>query len=249
MGTYAGKKRGYGGKGKGRKKARTSSSFGRGGKGKAMTYGGGKRTGGWMGLENKFVDFEITGNGLPVNTTPSGSEMDPAETLSLSAIAQGDGESQRDGRKVVLNHINFNGMLKLNPQQNLAVGLDAVAIRCAIVWDTQTNQAQFNGEDVFETQNVPTGFRNLQFTKRFRVLYDETFSFAYPSAVGTSASNDLNGQMILFSVFKKLNIPVLFNGTTANVSTITDNSLHVMCWASESGVCSFNYSSRVRFMG
>ncbi len=48
-----------------------------------------------LGIEKKFLDMEYD---AVITATLAGSEADPATLLGLTSIAQGDGESNRDGR-------------------------------------------------------------------------------------------------------------------------------------------------------
>lgn len=204
-------------------------------KSKSYRRYGNKRTGGYLGIENKFIDTFRTGATLGVAW--AGGEEDPTENC-LNAIAQGDGESNRDGRKCTLTQLNIQGRVLFNP----AASDDARFVRVIVVWDTQTNGAQLNAEDVMDDgANKSQQFRNLQFAKRFRVLADLKFMF-----------NQFEGSKIqeqTFNVYKKLpNIQVIHNGTTGTVSTVTDNSIHIIACASGT-LCTLTYNSRIRFVG
>lgn len=194
------------------------------------------RTGGFLGIENKFLDLNLIGSAI--NITWVGGEEDPAGVDALNAIAQGDGESNRDGRKCVLTQVNVAGRVTFAP----GAAVDGRVVRVMLIWDTQSNGAQLNAEDVMvNTGNISQQFRNLQFSKRFRVLADKKFTFSQ-TALGTIMEKQ-------FHIFKKLpNIQVIHNGTTGNISTITDNSLHMIACASGT-LTSLSYNSRVRFRG
>lgn len=211
------------------------------------------RSGGYLGIENKFVDYEYD---AAISQAVAGGEADPAAVLSLSAMAQGDGESQRDGRKCVLTSVQLSGYCELTPIFS-AVGSDvglAATVRLVLVQDTQTNGAQLNAEDVIkaptDTDLNPVGFRNLQFSKRFRVLADKTIHLEPQTMRTETAVIDQAGVRKGFKIYKKLQVPVDHSGTTAAVSTITDNSLHLIAFtgANDSPI-RLRYQSRVRFQG
>jgi len=217
------------------------------------TYGGGPRTGGFLGIETKFIDY--TYEEAIVNTV-TGAEADPpgpgAQTAPgcISAIAQGDGESNRDGRKCTLTSIHLRGSVILDPRSDTSTSVGGTTVRVLVVQDTQTNGAQLNSEDVIlAATNVEHSFRNLQFTKRFKILKDQTFAMKYPSASGTSVTNDVNGDIKNFKWNFKVNIPVIHKANTAVIASITDNSIHVIAFCSQNGVATLNYNARCRFVG
>lgn len=213
--------------------------------------GGGARTGGFLGIETKFIDYTYAG---AIPATLTGGEADPpgagAQTTpgSISAIAQGDGESNRDGRKCTLTSLHIKGNVGINADAT-GISLPNI-IRVIVVWDTQTNGAQLNAEDVFlAASHKEFSFRNLQFSKRFRVLKDATFVINPTAAAGDGTSLDSAAHFRTFKWNFKLDIPVIHSGTTAVIASITDNSLHVLAWAATTGLSTLNYESRVRFVG
>ena len=56
------------------------------------------RTGGFLNMELKFYDTANTGININTSTDGSAGEQDPTSKNCLNAVAQGDGEQQRDGR-------------------------------------------------------------------------------------------------------------------------------------------------------
>lgn len=220
-----------------------------------------RRTGGFIGTEKKFIDYEYIEQAVPA--TLAGSEADPttvgAQTSvgCLNAVAQGDGESNRDGRKMLMKAIQINGVLQLG--QTETTGLNSPHfVHIALVLDTQTNGAQLSAEQVF---NDPTSalidaytFRNLQYASRFRVLASKKITLQSQIAASDVGDAFRSGAVLKpFSINKKLNMAVLHNGTTASVTNITDNSLHLICVRSttQSGTGSvlLSYTSRLRFEG
>ncbi len=207
------------------------------------------RTGGFVGIEKKFLDgtFQVA-----IVATVAGSEMDPpgagAQTApgTLSAIAQGDGESNRDGRKCTLTSLHLKGDVTLSPTSSDGTGK---IVRVMIVWDKQTNGAQFNAEDVFlSNTNVEYSFRNLQFIKRFAILKDQTFVLVPQAASGDGTTGENVGDIKKFNWNFNFRIPQIYKGTTAVIANITDNSLHIMAFANATGTV-LSYASRVRFFG
>ncbi len=212
------------------------------------------RTGGFMGLEKKFVDYNVASDAF--TTVWAGGEMEDGTALSLSAVAQGDGESQRDGRVYHIHSVHINGFLERAAQESVAAPVGDVLARLALVWDTQTNGAQLNAEDVFLTIGAGedvNSWRNLQFSKRFIVLKDKKIRIPVGMANLNEGAVNLFANTALKIPFKinktfKTPIKVRCSGTTAVVAAITDNSLHLIGTATNSNGA-LTYQSRVRFTG
>ncbi len=207
------------------------------------------RTAGFLGIETKFIDYTYSDNipaaiaGAEADTPGVGAQTAPG---SISAIAQGDSESNRDGRKCTLVGLNLKGQIVRSAQATVGTG---ISVRVCVVWDTQTNGVQLNSEDVFKnpTEKV-LAFRNLQFSKRFRVLKDQTFDMNVPASAGNGTAQEAAASVRTFKWNFPLAIDVIHKGTTAVVANITDNSLHILAWASATG-CILKYESRIRFRG
>lgn len=236
---------------------RLRKKYGRG-RGKPAWSGGASsyrarnmRTGGYLGIETKFIDY--TYSDVPTATITDAEADPPAQGAQtapgcISAIAQGDGESNRDGRKVVLKSLHIRGAVILIASADATLN-DGRTIRVIVVVDTQTNGVQLNAENVIlAATHVEHGFRNLQFSKRFRILKDHTFEINALAGAGTGAANDSPATVKKFMWNFPLNIPVNHTGTTAVVASIADNSIHVIAFASGDGV-TLAYESRVRFVG
>lgn len=211
------------------------------------------RTGGFEGMENKFADFTVSDDAFSL--TWAGGEMEDGTALSVSAVAQGDGESQRDGRVYYINSVHIKGFVKRTTAEQSATPLPDVLCRIALVWDTQTNGAQLNAEDVFKTiastEDV-NSFRNLQFSKRFIVLKDKHIRVHLDNQTNEGAIDKFAcpDTIIPFTINKKFSKPIKVRctGTTAAISSISDNSLHIIGTAQTASL-QLTYESRVRFTG
>ncbi len=203
-----------------------------------------------MGIENKFVDFE-----RPIGTIAStwaGGELDEATALSLSAIGQGNGESQRDGRKANLTSVHIKGFVRLVAQEAVGNPVFGGIVRLILVMDKQTNGSQLNAEDVVTvtTQDI-NAWRNLENSQRFRILKDHRMEIVINN-LSTFQVNDMSTSQtetpFEFHVVFKKPIVVNFSGTTATVASIADNSLHLI-GISTLAIHQISYVSRVRFRG
>lgn len=207
------------------------------------------RKGGYERLEQKFVDTGSTGSFID---NWIGGEMDPtaASLLCLNAIEQGDGESQRIGRKVTVTGIYIRGSVNLEPSAASSPGPGSERkVRIVLVQDKQTNGAQLNAEDVMANSAIipENAFRNLQFDKRFKILGDKTISLNYTAGSYDGTNPGYSGMNKHFQFFIPMKMEVTFNATTRTVSAITDNSLHLVGVGST--VVNFDYVARLRFTG
>lgn len=202
--------------------------------------------------ENKYIDQEV--NASTLTTTWTGGEHDPANNC-LNAVSQGDGESSRDGRKYVIKSVHIRGYISRNViEGSVNPNPDEIAT-IALVLDTQTNSNQLNAEDVMAdatTITSPFTFRNLEYSQRFRVLKYKMLKVPIAQTSTYAAANNFNNPEVKVPFSMNVSFPVpikvICNGTTAGVSDISDNSLHIIACGTSTGLA-ITYASRVRFVG
>lgn len=211
-----------------------------------------------MGIEVKFYDQKLIGSVINAPSDATAGEQDPSATVLMNTVVQGDGESQRDGRKITMRSIYVEGAVTLPVQSGVSVADAPSSVFLALVMDKQTNGATIASEDVFVNPgaNAATGafpFRNLENSKRFRILATRKFTFDQPNmANDTGATGGLvvGGRIKKFKMFKKLNMQVNYKGTTETVANITDVSLHMIGYCSSTDLApNLSYHSRLRFVG
>ncbi len=214
------------------------------------------RSGGFLGMELKFYDTTLVDSNLATTSTGSGIEKDPSATIVLNSVVQGDGESQRDGRKISMKSIFISGIITIPAVADQTVPEEQPHIAIWLVLDMQTNGATIVSENVFVNKgaDVILGtslMRNLQFTSRFRILDKVAFNMVMPGFSGSDTNYDLHGSVRKFKLSAKLNgMGVLYSGTTETVANITNNSLHILAVASSITMApNISYNSRLRFMG
>lgn len=248
------------------RKAYRASRYGRAyGTSYSSIMRGRRRTllGGVLGIENKFLDTYGTLVSVPAPTDCSGGEIQPEGgcTNCLSAPAQGDDGSNRDGRKIKATSIFVTGELYGSTLQDQADSLSGPTVFVALVMDTQTNGSTIVSEQVFTnpssgganatalTNSFP--LRNLAYSSRYKVLDHKTITM--PTVVGTDGSNTMSiaPQQKSFQLSWKGEMPVTFgSGTSADVLNVVDNSLHLIAFNNMTQwtvVASFN--ARMRFVG
>jgi len=248
----------------GYRRRRLPMTFRRGGRSWALRN---LRTGGLLSIENKFLDCGLTPTAVLASTTASTGEVQPDSgcTGCLSAPAQGDGSSQRDGKQIALNSIQVKGNVALTGQSSRAtLGSDSVpTIFLALVLSSQTNGETINSEDVFtnisaEAAAAPMPFANMSNTSRFRVLKRMVIPASRYSAL--IAANNASATTISwigvscpFSMYvnlKGIKVNFTASSTTADVANVVDNSIHLVAFASSGTMTpTLSGASRLRFIG
>jgi len=164
------------------------------------------RTAGFLGIERKFYDTALTATALTAPTDASGGEVDPSATSMISTPAVGDGEQNRDGKRINILSVQVNGTVNLPAIANATTGFTPSRVFVALVLDTQSNAAQMNSEDCFKNTGATAALaanpmRNLLFGKRFRVLKEETFQFTDPNITYDGTNIEQNGLVEEFKWF------------------------------------------------
>lgn len=212
-----------------------------------------QRSGGFTGRELKFVDSERTALALAgtwANIVPS-----TGVTNCISCPAQGNGEQQRIGRKYTIKSVHLRFRIAQNGSESQTAPIPAFNVRVIVYWDRQTNSTEPNAGDIMNTTGASDilAFRNLQTTTRFIVLMDKVIHFEQFGQVAEGASNlfAIGDRIKLFKFNKKITIPVLCDGTTADVASVTDNSLGVQAIVDTvtPSAPTIAYQARVRFVG
>ncbi len=214
------------------------------------------RTAGFLGIEKKFYDSHLSSKALNATTDNADGECNPSATLTLNTVAQGDGESNRDGRKMVMKSVQVTGSVFCSAQANQSAADAIPIIFIALVLDKQTNGAALSSELVYVNPSADTGLctnpvRNLQYVSRFRVLRSTVFVPPQPAISYDGTNIEQGGVNVPFRFDADLkDLPVTFSGDTSAISNIIDNSLHVLAWASTTGMApSIQYNCRLRFVG
>lgn len=213
------------------------------------------RTGGFIGIENKFLDTDlsdtaITGAWSALNPTGTGS------TDTISVPAEGTGESQRVGRMYTIDSVMVRGVIKTAAFEAQVAPYADFRARVIVYWDTQTNGAEATATQIMDAGGTDEAlaFRNLQFTKRFIVLFDKVILFNLNNQVNEGAVNSfaIGARERTFSFYKRFSkgVQVQCDATTANVSSVTDNNFGVAAVVSSTAMTpTIGYQARIRFRG
>lgn len=217
------------------------------------------RTGGFLGMTQKFYDTAVVSTAIGAPPDASGGEVDPATVLTISAPARGDTEQDRDGDRMIIKSAYVNGVIRVPAQTDQTAADVAGIVYVALVLDTQTNGAQLNSEDVFTNPsgNATTAaslLRNLQYTSRFKVLSSVKLALEQPNMVYDGTNIEQGGVVRHFTLSYNGDIPVQFLSTAsgAGVAGVVNNSLHVIAFSDTSAVTTaptIAYNARIRFQG
>lgn len=210
-----------------------------------------------LGVETKFYDTALAATAILNPTDAAGGELDPSATSMISTPAVGDGEQNRDGKRIILKNVQIKGLINRVGTEDAVDPPNSDKVFLALVLDTQSNGAQLNSEDVFKNLSASifgatTPLRNLLFAQRFRVLKQELFDMdAYNVGVEATNLHSMAGNSKCFEWFLPLkDLPVNFNaGTTASIANVVDNSLHIIGYSTGAGNCTLTYNARIRFQG
>lgn len=179
------------------------------------------------GIEKKFFNSSITQQavqqGLSVLT---GGE--------LNNIAQGDDASNRNGARVLLKSVQVEGFVEVPPQADQTSADASCMVFVALVMDTQTNGAALNTANVYANPSAnaaltPLPVRNILFSKRYKVLSVQRLDFDTPNLTYDGTNIELGGAIKHFSMYRKMSLPVQYSAGTGVITSIVDNSLHLVC--------------------
>ncbi len=217
------------------------------------------RTGGFLGIELKFLDCAWNSVAINTSTDGSGGEIQPSSgcTNALSIPAQGDGESNRDGRKYTIKGVWVSGLIDTSPLGDQGDAGEGIGTWFALVLDTQANGATVVSENVFLNPStsaismMPQPLRNLQNSKRFKILARQYVppggTYASQDGANTASLNAQNSEFVNLSW--KGDILCDSTGTTADVASASDNAIHLVGYSGGGFTKNFFGKSRVRFVG
>jgi len=198
--------------------------------------------------ELKVFDVnEVSVTGAPFTTAATGYIRSLIST-NAAGIAQGSNAGERIGNKIVVKSVN----VELSWQYNGATGSDVSGATVFIVYDKQPNGAlasavsvvgmMVNGAAAAATTPGRTGaFTNLFYSGRFVTL--ARVDFSCPSlSYGTVPFCGL----VKHRVYKKVNLPIEYNGATGYDTTLQKGNLLIVAFAAGASNLLW-WSSRTRY--
>ncbi len=210
-----------------------------------------------MGIETKFYDTGLNTTLLTAPADCTGGEVDPTTLNTISAPAQGDNEDQRIGKRITIKSAQVVGRINVAAQVNQTAVDAASLVYVALVQDKQSNGAQLSSEDVFINPSgvsvtAAAPLRNLQFSKRFRVLKVWHGTLEVPVISYDGTNMEQGGATLPFRLDWKGEMIVEYSTKAggAGVATVSDNSIHVVAFCSSVALApSIAYNARIRFLG
>lgn len=223
------------------------------------------RIGGLLGLELKYYDVESDGTTLTQATAGTPVICNPSTaTWCLNSVAQGDGGSNRDGRKIsmvklsVRFKVNLAGIAK-------SAAVTALPAQIAgsfwVVMDTQNNGDSDGPDpaDIWEYSAPETGvvdyFNNLAGSKRFRILKHQNFVLNYQSVQYDGTNYILGGQVKTYKCNVNLEgYETNYTATGPSIASIADNAIFVFGVVNDdtsapASTVQLSYRSRLRYRG
>ncbi len=166
-------------------------------------------------IEVKFTDFSQDSSTVSATGGMAG---------QLFTIPEGDGQSDRHGRKIQLKSVRWKGVCTIVGSTQSAEATDT--IRLMLVKDKSANGVIPAVTDILTTANWES-FENLENMSRFKILIDKTYSLNSLGFAGNGTASDTLPVEKNFDLYRKLDIPIEYNdsATTGVISTINTNNV------------------------
>lgn len=237
-----------------RKRRRTNNRFAPARAGQvALRRRSNPRNAGFLGIEYKFLDSELTPTTLSTTTWGAHNPTAGGSVNTISCPAIGDTESSRDGKNYAITSVHVKGIFHFILSEAVANPIPEVQARVLIYWDKQTNATEATATDIMDGggTNDVLAFRNLQQSTRFQVLFDKVITLR-PHNLSEALNSFSTGlRRFPWTFNKRFKTPIRVNcvGTTANVSSVSDNNLGIIACADTANWVQIEYQARVRFVG
>jgi len=228
-----------GGNGLGFKRRRTNNGQRR------VVYHKEKITGAVNKPELKFFDVSI---GKVLTTTLANVLNAP---VVLNSMVQGDNQSERIGNKIIVKSIQCKGyFLGVGAASGTANSHDNLA-RVLVFVDHQCNGILPLGDDIVETSGAYNTPYNVDHSDQFTVLYSGG-RYVSQKVVWDTVASGFDGfdAHVPFSFYKRMNMAVKYNGTTADIASVVTNSINVFGMI-ENTLCAVTLFAtfRIRYTG
>ncbi len=182
--------------------------------------------------EVKFLDTDIDDAVVAATMTIN----------NLTVIPEGNGESERIGRKLTIASVHIRGAVSLSSKSSAVTTSDNVVTM--LVVDSQTNGAQFTATDLLETDSFQA-FPNLSNSTRFFCCYREIHSMKVSGASTTGAAHAFGEDTDFLEIDLDLGLVIDYDNSvdTGAISSVTSNNLY---WVTQSskGLCDIEATVR-----
>ncbi len=206
-------------------------------------YGRYNRKGAYSrGVQPELKFFDTTISASPVPSTG-------VFQNSLVIIPQGDGQSNRDGRKIQVKSLTTHMHFVLDTVASASLAHhDTILVK--LVLDTQVNGALPLALDYVVDSTNSLTFRNLANSQRFKTLWARSVNLFPHAAAGDGSTNDSGEYAIDMTVHIKVDVPIYYNASasTGAISTQESNGLFLY-FQSRHGEADIFTQTRMRFYG
>lgn len=208
--------------------------------------------------ELKFKDVQVTTANFGIGN--GGQEFYGEDFFGVTAGAAGDDEimkikqgvqqDQRIGRMCTIKAIQWKGAVTLNTQGSLLNSSEVT--RIMVILDTQANGESHTLAQVLKVRtgnNLVYGYRNLENSGRFKMLWDKSIKQS-TGAVSTNAADATTSAEVVtrFQYYKRVHIPINYNSTTGAITELKNN--RISFWAvNHFGLTKLEGILRIRFEG
>lgn len=183
-----------------------------------------------------LINVEFKNYDVSVSTSP----LAATYQYLLCVPTQGDSATQREGRSIKVKSLQVRYQLTKGSTQT-------IINRCKVmvVKDTMPDGSTFSMNELLDSTGDLTAFNNLNYGKRFKVIYSRTH------VIDPSTSSPKSSTTVI-NVFKKVDSHVKFQSSNGNITDITANAFYLIfipeTTTPNSEQINFAYSSRSRFI-
>jgi len=181
----------------------------------------------WQPPEQKYVD---------VNANATGAS-NAGNIVLLNGIANGNGVSERIGRKVTMTSSYIKMTFDIS-----GAGVNTMTWRVMLVYDAQPNQLAFTLANLLQSGAAVTNTisaLNLDNRDRFNVLLDKTFTAVKGTDTGKA----------ICKLYKKMKLNTIYDATGGTIADITTGALCLVVIAeSTDAAAQYNYYVRTRYV-
>lgn len=164
---------------------------------------------------------------------------------SIVNIPQGNGESDRIGRKCTIKSVHARGQITIPPTE-VADECDDI-VRIILYQDRQCNGASTNTTSILKSSNWRS-YINLSNKDRFRILATQVIAINCHAGRGNATGGviDFGSYTIPWTMNKKVNINMEISNDDGSLSGIRSNNINFL-FISSAGKAEVDFDTRVRF--
>mgnify|MGYP001276654597 CR=1 FL=1 len=191
------------------------------------TFRGPFRTGGFYGPQSRFrMEKKV------IDTVSANYTLDTTPDITLlNGVSTGSDFTNRIGRRINVVAIQLRGWF------NYAAAVSSQTpelARIMIIEDLQSNGVAPTVADIFNETTAPaTSYMNLNNRERFKVHHDSIVHL--PAWCSTTATQNTVA-LPTVDFYKRVNIPVIFEGTTAAVGSISSGAVYLVALSSKNSI-------------